>query len=423
MTTSPFDPSVCVTDAGVFMPRLDDVLTWLKAQYTTIYGSTVDLDPESPDGQVVGIEAEMFADQGQLIQMAFNSLASPLGATGSVLANLCLLNGVTRRPGEYTISPITIEGTAGSSVDANFIIRNTANGKLFSPTATITIANGATTATGYAKCREMGDIEATAGTLTQIITVTTGIVSVTNATSGARGYLKESEGYLRARRYQSVALPSQGMTDGLQAALINMTGVVQAIVWENDEDTAVTLGTGTLAPHSIYVLCDVIAGSDVDPARDITPDAIATVIFNRKSGGCSTQGGYSKTITDAQGKSHVIRYDKPSDVNVYVEVNLVARYGWPTDGATQIAQYIEEWGAGTDTIGTGNRNVTIGGDSNGELSWTDVLASFVGKVGGFNLTSMKLGTTLGGGTVNTNLPIDFDEIARLDASRVTVNVT
>jgi hypothetical protein len=82
---------------------------------------------------------------------------------------------------------------------------------------------------------------------------------------------------------------------------------------------------------------------------------------------------------------------------------------------------IVEWGTGTDA--QSRRNIRIGGDSNGELSWTDVLSAFVGKVGGFNLTSMKLGKTQGGGTPNTNLPIDYNEIARVEPARITVNAT
>jgi hypothetical protein len=407
------------------MPRLEDVLTWLKAQYAGIYGDRIDLDPESPDGQVIGIEAEMLADLGQLVQLAYNGLASPGAATGSLLGNLCLLNGVVRRPGEYTSAIVTIEGQAGASVDPNFIIRNTANGTLFSPVRTATIPTnppGQTTTTVVVNCRERGPIEALAGTLTQIITVTTGIVSVTNATRGTSGCLTESDGALRDRRYQSVALPSQAMTDGLQAALVNMDGVLQAVVWENDQDVPINIGqTGILAPHCIHVLCDVTVGGPADPQIDRLRDPIAWTIFNRKSGGCSTQGNWVKTIRDDYGMAHVIKYDLPTPVDVYIEINLTKRAGWPTDGENQIKNEIMEWATGTDA--DSKRNIRIGGDSNGELSWTDVLSAFVGKVGGFNLTSMKLGKTQGGGTPNTNLPIDYNEIARIDPMRITVHAT
>jgi hypothetical protein len=419
--STPFDPATCVTNSGVTMPRLDAVLAWLQDVHKTIYGSDIDVDPDSPDGQLLGVLAEAYTDLGQILQNIYNGLASPNGAVGPLLSNLVLLNGISRRAGAYTIAPITIEGTAGSSVGTSFIIRNTANGALFSPTATITIGNGQTTATGYAQCHEKGDIAAAAGTLTQIVTVTTGIVGVTN-TDGSRGYLVEADGALRARRAQSVAMASQGMTDGLQASIVEVGAgnVLQAIVWENVEDHVVTAGSGTLAPHSIYVVADVIAGSAVDPNKLPTPDPdpIASTIFLKKAQGCNTQGDVVRTIMDAQGKGHIIRYDLPVSVNVYIDITVATRYGWPADGADQIKAAIVEWAAGYDE--NGNRNISIGGDSNNQLSWTDVLSSFLGKVGGFNLTTMKLGTTEGGGTDRANLPIEFNGIARIDSTRIRV---
>lgn len=418
---TPFDPATCVTNEGVTMPRLADILAWLETQYKSVYGQDIDLDPESPDGQIVGIEAEMFADLGGLLQMAYDGIASPGKATGAMLGNICLLNGVTGRAGVATTTTLTIEGTPGTTITSSFIIKNKNNGALFSPTTTITVGAGGT-GSGQVTCREIGPIEALAGDVSQIVTITTGIVSATNASNGSVGYCAESDSDLHARRYQSVALPSTGMTDGLQAAIINMRNVKQAIVWENDQDVAVSVGqSGTLPPHSVYVLVDVVAGSSVDPDSNTDPDPIATTIYQRKAGGCTTVGTVSKTVTDTQGNPHVIRYGKATTLPVYVEVNISTRYGWPTDGATQIADAIAAWSIDTDD--NGNRNISIGGDSNHELSWTDVLSSFVSKVGGFNLTSMKLGTTLGGGTSGANLAIDYDEIATIIPANVNVVVS
>jgi uncharacterized phage protein gp47/JayE len=393
-----------LTTAGFTKSTLAERIAQLEGIWQSALGATIDVDPDSPDGQIIGALAEMFANLDDIAEGTYNGLL-PDGATADFLARLVQLNGLTKKAGAYTTATCTFSGTAGTVIPVTAIIRCTTEADAtvtYSPTAEVTI--GASPTTGTVRCNTLGDFLAPAGTLTRIQTVISGWTAVTNAADATRGYAAEVDERLRARRARSVAAPSQSMTDGMYSALVNLDDVIQAVVWENELDTPKAMAGGTLDPHSVYCVVD---GGD--------QDEIAEAIWLRKSGGCTMMGDVSRTVTDAQGHDHTIKFSRPTDVDIYLEIDVTQRAGWVSGMDDTIKSTIE---AASQAPGA----VLIGGDSNNEFAWSDVL-TWIADLVGFSISEVRMGTAPSPATPWQNVAIDFDAIARFETAHIVVNVT
>jgi hypothetical protein len=423
-----------ITPTGYTRVSQANIIATQNALYLTAYGADADLDPRSPEGQIIGGSSEMYSDLEGGVADLYNGLANPNGATGQFLSNILLLAGLRRQQGMASYVPVTFAGTPSTSIPANTLLQSTlADGRTatWSSVYTLnpstgahtpggTIAGGGSSSNVWAVCTVVGPTTCPAGTPMAILSTTTGLDSVAVASSATVGYMTEGDPNARIRRTLSFGLASQGMADGLEAALNNMTGVVaQAAVWENNTGIIQTFaGGGTLNPHSIRPVVVVAAG-----APDDYQHQIAQKIYDLK-GGCGTQGGtIDTTAEDEQGNTnHPISFDIATAKRVGVKLTYTTRAGWPSDGAQQIATLIGEWAA--DRL-----NTPLGGDSAGEISWTSILGSFVGKVPGFDFTSggMQLGYGFGEEeqitwlSAGTNLPLTFLQYASILATDIIVN--
>lgn len=396
-----------LTTSGFTKSTLAERIAQLQGIWQSALGATIDVDAESPDGQIIGALAEMFANLDDIAEGTYNGLL-PDGATADFLARLVRLNGISKNAGAYSTATCTFAGTSGTIIPTTAIIRGTDEQDqtiTWSPSVAVTIPGGGST-TGTVVCNTLGDYQAPAGTLTRIQTVISGWTSVTNAADATRGYEAETDERLRARRARSVAAPSQAMTDSVYAAIVDLANVLQAVVWENELDTTKAMTGGTLDPHSIFAIVD---GGD--------QDEIAEAIWLRKSGGCSMMGDVSRTVTDVQGHAHTIKFSRPTDVDIYLELDITARAGWVTGTDDDIKEAIVAAAAEPGAI-------LIGGDSNNEFAWSDVLTwiSLAGLVG-FSVTEVRMGTAPSPATPWQNVAIDFDAIARFETAHIVVTVS
>jgi hypothetical protein len=402
---------------------LSTIKAAIDALYQAAYGADADLDARSPDGQISGGLAEMFDDLNSIAEDTVLGLVNPNGATGQMLSGLMALTGCPRHAATYSSAPATFTGTPGTVIATTKTVQSTEDGTTWSPTEQITIGGGGT-ATGTLRCTTSGrpaSGRVPAATLTTIQTPVTGWAAVTNAV-GTPGYNVELDPNGRIRRQQSVAVASQGMSDSLQAALINIPHIVDAVVWENDTPNPVVVGESgnTISKNTILVLVRTDGDASVDPTQTSDEnDPVANAIYALKGHGCGTQGDTAKAPLDAVGVSHAINYSLATALDVDVKVTVEMRYGYPADGARQIENLITDWAAGSNAV-TGKPNIKISGDDRGSLSWTDVLAAFVGQVPGFDFVSLAFSTDSGSTwtTGQDSLPIPFGSFVQI--SSVTV---
>lgn len=381
-----------VTSLGFLRTRLDERYEQLKEAVRAIFGEDIDLDPDSIDGQTLGIFAEAISNLDQLAEDTYNSF-NPQSATGAALARLVQLNGIRQLTGAYSLVDLLCGGTTGTLIPAGSLVKSATTGYEFQTINDATIGGDGTVVVP-ARAQEYGSTAALAGTLTKISTPWYGWQTVTNPSDAVIGRAQETDEQLRIRRRRSTSTPATAIVDSMRGALSNLNGVLQAEVYENY--TGAVDSNGQIA-HSIYC---VVEGGDEQEIWD--------TIFAKKSAGCDMVGTSVGTTLDSYGNPHQIKFSRPTDVNVYVVINLAIRAGWPTDGVQRIQDAIVAWSASGQSIGE-------------EVIQSRIFEP-VNSVPGHSVASLFIGTTANPATAD-NIEVTFDQLARFSTSRIIVNAT
>lgn len=380
-----------LTSQGFTRTRLDERLTALQEAMRAIFGPTLNLDPDTMDGQALGIYAESISNLDQLAEDVYHSF-NPQSATGVALSRLVQLNGIRRIEGTYSTVTLRCVGSQGTVIPAGSLVKSTATNATFETTEEVVIpASGEIDVA--ARSAVKGALLAPAGTLTKIDTPIFGWQTATNLLDAAPGRNEETDEQLRLRRRASTSTPGQAIVDAMYGALTNIPEVRQAKVYENSTDT--TDGNG-LPPHSIY--CIVEGGADAD---------ILNTIWLKKTAGTTTYGTTSGSVNDSMGNPHTLKFSRPTSVNAYVTVNLHTRPGWPTDGVQRIKDALTAWAVANQSIG--------------EEVIQSRLFDPINSVPGHSIDSLYIGTAAGP-TGTANIAVPFDGLSRFDSTRIVVNV-
>lgn len=246
------------------------------------------------------------------------------------------------------------------------------------------------------KADTVGALSPNIGSITQIVTSYAGWDSVENNVAAVVGRDTETDISLRQRWGASVYDRASAMVEAIRAALIQTDGVTFAIVYENDTDATDADGR---PPHSIEA---VVAGG--------SPQDIGATIWRTHAGGITTYGTQSVTVNDSQGIPHVMRFNRPTEVPIYLQITVTANPEKELSEAaiTLIQRAIVNQGAG----------LTVGQDV--------ILQSFYGTV--YQATSgavgyMEIKGSTDGKTWSTdNIVIDARHLATFDAANVSVTI-
>ena len=246
------------------------------------------------------------------------------------------------------------------------------------------------------ECTETGAINPVLGTLTDIITTYAGWDSVNNLVSANVGREAESDTALRQRWNNSLYTRSVAMTDSIASALLTLNGVTSATVYENETDS--TDGDGR-PPHSIEA---VVGGGDNDD--------IAETIWQKKSAGIDTYGSESVSVTDSQGFSHTINFNRPTEIDVYLDI-AVTEYpeeALPADAVTRITDAVLNYGS----------TLLVGNDVILQRIMGEIYRSCPG-IGYITIDGSTDGVTYS----TNNISISAREIAVFDISRIQVTIS
>lgn len=261
---------------------------------------------------------------------------------------------------------------------------------------TSNLAIGKVKKIGQLQCTVNGPVAQEANTITNIVTPVLGWDSITNPLSASEGRFKETDEELRIRFRNTKLERSSNILDSLYSALLNIDGVEEVKIYEND--TNVTDSNGVL-PHSFL---PVVRGG--------SSQIIANTIWQNKPMGIRSQGNTIIQITDSQGFVHDIGLERPSPVTIYMVINLSADSESPTpfpgDGVEQIQSNI---------ITYASSNIGVGKDVIYSRLFTPI-----NQVAGHQVDSLFIGTSpMPTGT--SNIPVDFNQIASFESVNITVN--
>ena len=241
-----------------------------------------------------------------------------------------------------------------------------------------------------------GPVVALADNLTDIVTPVAGWAESTNPNAATLGNDEETDAELRLRRADSLANPGSGTVDAIRAALLEVSSVTAAFVLNNRTDAVDANG---LPAHSFRAL--VLGGLTAD---------IAEAIWAHCDAGDYIDGStVVTTITDTQGYQQTVRFDRPTEVLMWVEFTVVedTELGTlPDDYEDQLESAVVAWGA-TEQIG--------------HDSLPDQIKSYaIAQVPGIKTLAVRVTDQAGypGSYQTTPWTIDADELTKWAASRV-----
>lgn len=302
--------------SGLQISTLQEVRTTLENGYRQIYGSDINLDQNSPDGQVVGIFSQAMIDMRELLFSIYNSF-DPDRAIGRQLDERVVINNIQRAGGTFTIIniSITVDRTVTlPGLDAAFndingtgytVADNAGTQFILIDTATIT----AGTHSLSFRAKEIGQVETTIGTIQNAVTVVLGVTGINNPSAATSiGQDEETDAQLRLRRQLSVANSSTGYLNGLLGLILSLDGVSDAALYENY--TGATDVNG-IPPHAIWLIVEGGANND-----------IAQVIYERKSYGCDMRGDVEVDITTASNAIFTAKFDRPEGQDLYIRFDI-----------------------------------------------------------------------------------------------------
>lgn len=300
---------------GLQIKTFNEIKEELITSLRGIYGNDINVDSNSPDGQLVNILAQAIIDQLELIQQAYNSFDPDL-AIGKILDQRVALNNIKRKGGTYSYTNIAVTTTASctlnglNTVDAEsaFTVSD-AQGTQWVLASTQNPLSAGTYTYSF-RAKEIGAVESLPNTITTIVNAVVGVSSVNNpAALTVKGENTETDAELKSRRKESVGIASQGYREALKAALLNIADVTYAEVYENDTNTTDADG---IPGHSIWVI--VQGGSDA---------AIAQAIYAKRNGGCGMKGQTTYTVVRPEdGYAFQVAWDRPTSTNAYIEFDL-----------------------------------------------------------------------------------------------------
>lgn len=305
---------------GLTIATLNDRITTLTTGMQTIFGASINVDPDSPDGQLINIVCQMIQDVAELIQ-SVNSMMDPDQAIGIILDQRVAFNNIQRQNG--TFSQIIVNVTVSAAVSLPgldqvsnpvFTVADNA-GTQWNLISSVSLASAGTYGMLF-QASQPGAVQSTPGTITVPVTIVLGVTSVSNpGTVSILGINEETDAALKIRRQQSVALGSQGYLNALEASLQNITGVTYARVFEN---TTGTTNSDGVPGHSIWVITN--SNGAVNPS-------IAGAIYNGRNAGAGMKGTQTFNITQSDGSIFTVQWDVVVEINLFTTVTLSSANG------------------------------------------------------------------------------------------------
>ena len=336
---------------GLTVKTLTELREELETDYKDIYGDDINLDQNSPDGQVVNIEAQEGVDLRELLA-SINAGFDPDQAEGRVLDQRLALNNITRNGGTFTLVPVEITvdqalnliGLDDQSDELNPTISNLYTvkddaGNEFYLLASVAIVGAGAVDYSF-RAADIGDVQVLVGTITTPVTIIAGVTGINNtAGASSQGVDEESDADAKVRRRSSTAISSVGYLDAIEAAIKDLSNVTTGIVLENDTDT--TDGDG-IPSHSIWA---IVEGGD--------NTEIGTVLYAKKSSGSGYKGAVEVEILRPNGTTYTAKFDRPVDQDLWIQFNIVLPGGViDTDNLKALIVENITWGVGADAVGS-----------------------------------------------------------------------
>jgi uncharacterized phage protein gp47/JayE len=384
---------------GLTIKRLEDLRADMGSRLKVELGSEARTEPDSVLGHMIGVVAISLSEVWQLTQYLYESF-DPDAANGELLDNVVGIIGVTRDPATKASGTVTLYGSDSTVVPAGSLVGSTLNDDVSLETQT-TVTIGASVSGEVdvdVLAEEAGALVVLAGEADKILTPVSGWSSVSNAADLNAGLDVESDAALRLRAQRSLQIIGAGTDNAIRSRVEDLDDVTDCLVVSN-RTMATVDGIPAKAFHTI-----------IWPDSGVDEDEVAATIFIAMPAGIEPHGSVSKTVTDAQGQSQLVKFSYATAVPIGVEIDLTVNSLFPADGADQVAAAVLAMAATDYVIAADVRTMAIVCATNS----VEGIESMVLRLDKKSVADPPVGIV--------NIVIDDDEIAVLDSSDLTVSV-
>ena len=302
-----------INENGLLIDEFSTIYNRLADKFKLIYGQDINLEQNSPDGQLLGIITNEIYDLQTLILHIYNSFDPDL-AQGVELNKLLKLIAQTRRASTKSIVDITIVANANVTLPADYTIIDENKNEWVINAETTLIAG--TNILSF-NAVNFGAIEASANTINDVVTVFPEIISVNNTLPAEVGRDEESDVLLRKRRNNLLSVNSNSTIAGIYSKLFLLDTVTDAVIYENATDTYDALKD--LNAHTLWCIID---GGSIDE--------ITKIIATDKTIGTDLKGtisnNYVEIFLKADGTTraltHIVKFDRPTEIPLYIKLTV-----------------------------------------------------------------------------------------------------
>jgi hypothetical protein len=337
-----------VTPEGFFIKTLAVIEEEIDTALRATFGAQINTSAQSVFGQLKGIFAEREALLWELLADLYNAqYPDTAEAVGLDLA-VALTGHVRLAARAGRIEGVVLSGTSGTEVPAGTVFYVDGNPEARFKTETdATIGTGGTVEVDCIAL-ETGPLEVAPDTLTQIQTPISGLDSVTNPLAAIAGRDLETDAELRIRRNDNLQISESGPVEAIRSAILALNedttkvAIAHVIVFEN-------YGLATDArglPGKSFEVVVYQAGGSIERDQEIAD----TIFLKAKPAGIEPYGSISVEVTDSQGFTHDCYFTRPTQVPVYLELDLTVTDDYPGNGDEYIKERISDWG---NTLGPG----------------------------------------------------------------------
>jgi hypothetical protein len=323
-------PDIQWSSTGITLPAESAILAGVQADQAQALPGVNITDLQTPQGQLAQSSAAIIGDKNAAIAYVTNQV-DPNNASGRFQDAIGAIYFIERIPGTGTVANFPCNGLVGTVIPAGSFIVDSA-GNQYVALASGTIGSSGTVTIPFQNIVTGAIAVATGGI--QIYKAVAGWESVTNPGTYSLGNLVETQAEFEFRRQNSVALNALNSPQAILAAVLNVSGVVDAYVIDNPTNATVNTGSTNypVAANSVYVA--VAGGAEA---------AVAQAIYSKKSLGCSYNGNTTYSYTDESSPAgppyptYNISYEVPNQIPIYIAVTLAANPNLPSN-ITQLVQ-------------------------------------------------------------------------------------
>lgn len=246
-------------------------------------------------------------------------------------------------------------------------------------------------------------------TLTIIDNPVAGLDSVFNPDAAIVGRDTETDAEYRPRRQERTVTSQAGTVEAIRNKILKLNEEEELIPLQDVrvfENTTLAVDFRGLPAKSFAAFVYQEGGTTT---RD---DEIFQAILESKTGGIEPHGDLSSVLKDSQRFDRLIKFSRPTDVNIYTVLDLSVDATYPADGDNQVKSVLANWGNG---LGVGQDIIIF-----------PTLVAQLDAIPGITDVVVKIGTAPAP-TLDDNIVIDDGtggdvEISLWDVNNIAVNI-